>query len=85
MDAAALGKTNIVQILIANGATVNARDSNGRTPLMWASMQGQIEAVRVLLASGADVKATDAHGKTAADIANIRKHNDIAKLINKSH
>ena len=84
MDAAARGNANIVRVLIANGATVNARDSSGRTPLMWASMQGQIEAVRVLLASGADVGATDVNGKTAAEIANTRKHSDIAKLINKS-
>lgn len=80
-DAAAVGNANIVRILIANGATVNAPDANGTTPLMWAAMQGHIEVIRVLLASGADPTATDSHGRTAAMIAILTKHDAVGALL----
>jgi ankyrin repeat protein len=68
-------------MLISNGATVNAPDANGTTPLMWAAMQGHIEIVRVLLASGADPAAVDSHGRTAGKIASLTKHDAIAAIL----
>ena len=42
---------------IASGATVNAKDENGKTPLMLAAMHGHSETAKVLIEAGADVNA----------------------------
>lgn len=79
-NAAALGNANVARVLIANGATVNAPDANGTTPLMWAAMNGNIEVVRVLLASGADPAALDSRGRTAAEVARLSHHDSAAQV-----
>ncbi len=45
----------IVELLLAAGADVNAVDSVGTTPLGWAVGLGKMENVRCLLRAGADV------------------------------
>jgi len=66
LEAARRGKTHteIVAALIAAGADVNARDSFGVTPLMYAAISGSAEVIRLMLKSGADVKAKDTDGRT---------------------
>ena len=45
---------------------VNARDKNGYTPLMWASMYGRADAVKLLLRhEEIDVNAVGWYGLTA--------------------
>lgn len=77
LDAALLsavhdGNVKNVKTLLAQGASVNARDDDGRTPLMNASYVGETEwgfrpftVVELLLAHGADVNAKDKSGGTA--------------------
>ncbi len=50
---------NVDQIMaaLAAGADVNARDSNGWTPLHFAAMNGDADAVRALRTAGAEVNA----------------------------
>ena len=43
---------------------VNARDSDGRTPLHWAAIYGQTKAMELLLAAKADVNSLDGDGFT---------------------
>lgn len=43
-----------LQLLLENGANVNARDWGGRTPLMYAAAAGAIEVAIALLRGGAD-------------------------------
>ena len=57
MEAASAGHTDIVRLLIAHGADVNAQSSSGNTPLMYACAGGHEEVVRVLLEAGANVEA----------------------------
>ena len=56
---------DIVQLFLAAGADVNAKDNEGETALMTAASDGSTEIVRQLLAAGADVHAKDNRGKTA--------------------
>jgi ankyrin repeat protein len=52
------------------GADVNARDSNGYTPLHNAAARGDNEMIRYLVSKGADVTAVARSGQTTADMAN---------------
>jgi ankyrin repeat protein len=45
--------------------SVEARDSHGWTPLMWASFWGHAGIVKALLVAGADVNAANNYGFTA--------------------
>ena len=57
---------NILELLIANDADVNAKDNDGLTPLHHASHKQIFE---LLIAAGADVNAKKPNGKTALDDA----------------
>jgi hypothetical protein len=55
--AAITGRKELVELLIANGADVNALDKHGRTHLHAAAVHGQKEIAELLIAGGADVNA----------------------------
>jgi ankyrin repeat protein len=49
-------KLEIMDVLIANGADVNLKDSKGNTPLMIAATKNQKKIIQKLLDCGADPK-----------------------------
>jgi ankyrin repeat protein len=53
------GHTEVVELLIANGADVSAKDNIGRTPLHYAAFGSDKEIIELLIAEGADVNAKD--------------------------
>ena len=55
MLAAQAGNVETVQLLLAYGAEVNSRDTQGRTALMEAAARGHSRAAQVLLDHDADV------------------------------
>lgn len=59
----------IVDLLLAKGADVNARAASGATPLFWATIRDQKDDVLTLLAKGANVNLADAYGDTILDVA----------------
>ena len=63
-EAAGGGHKDIVALLLAHGADVNARDVGGRTPLHEAAAGGHKDIVALLLAHGADANARDINGRT---------------------
>ena len=67
--AAEKGNIEVVKKHLANGADINARDSDGLTPLIQAAFKGHNELVELLIAEGADVNAKDDDGSTALDFA----------------
>ncbi|HWB99744.1 MAG TPA: ankyrin repeat domain-containing protein, partial [Bryobacteraceae bacterium] len=73
--AAPYGRPEILQALLDAGATVDAKDIRGMTPLMLAvaSDRSHAGSVRLLLAKGADPKVKDIYGATVEDWA--RRYN----------
>lgn len=84
------GDPNIADLLLSHKADINARTSDGQTPLHFAAQQGQLQAVEWLLKHGADVNARDNKGVTPLSLTKIRnrgreveKRKDIADLLRK--
>ncbi len=63
--ASGAGHEKIAQVLLAQGASVDAPSKNGETPLMKACRTGNQGMVRLFLDKGADVNATENDGLTA--------------------
>src|SRR5262245_38396290 len=57
--AAQSGQAAVMEPLVAAGADVNAKTSNGSTVLMLASASGNVDAVKLLVDKGADVNAKE--------------------------
>ena len=86
--AARNGHKDVVEVLLANGAGVNAKDSSGFTPLHMAAstrwvgaVQGHKDVVEVLLANGADVNAKDSSGFTPLHMAARNGRKDLVELL----
>jgi hypothetical protein len=56
------------ELLLQAAALVDARNSDGRTPLMLAALAGDERLVRSLLRSGAEAGLRDQSGEAAADL-----------------
>jgi len=61
------GTVVLAEALLAAGARVDARDSNGETPLRRAVNCKKPEVVRLLLAHGANPMSQDRFGRTVVD------------------
>src|SRR5690242_20517611 len=66
----------VVKLLLDHGAKPNARDKDGRTPLMEAALWGRIDNINYLLGHGTNRKLRDIHGYQAADFAKSSSRND---------
>lgn len=79
--AARNGDLKAAQLLIANGADVNAVNYRRWTPLHIAVLNGHHDLVVLLLDSGANVNAQDERGRTALHIANFNNRPELVELI----
>ncbi|MBQ7544262.1 MAG: ankyrin repeat domain-containing protein, partial [Synergistaceae bacterium] len=68
---------------LENGADINAKDSEGKTPLMLIAEYADAKTVRMFIEAGADVDATDEDEVTALMIAAEEnfEHPDVVSLI----
>jgi ankyrin repeat protein len=62
----------IVDLLLARGASVNAADNEGGTPLHLAVIFGALPATKALVAAGADPAVRDRAGRTPLELARDR-------------
>jgi uncharacterized protein len=69
---------DIVRLLLAAGAGVDARQQGGWTALMSAGAHGSAELAELLLAHGATTEVTSDDGQTAADMAEAKGHAALA-------
>jgi ankyrin repeat protein len=60
---------------------VDARDSNGSTPLEQASSWGRFEVAQLLLERGAAVNTRNKAGKSPLDAAVENGHEQVAALL----
>ena len=78
--AAADGRKEVVELLLAHGADVNARNGNGHTPLSSTAYPGCRDVAELLLTHGADVNAKDDVGETPLHNAATTGQKDAAEL-----
>jgi len=76
--AAAKGDTATIESLAKSGATIDSRDSHGRTPLHVAAFMRQPDAARTLMRLGADPNALEAQKYDIVTIASVA--DDVAML-----
>eukprot|EP00435_Cladocopium_sp_Y103_P047374 s442_g13.t2 len=72
----------IVEFLLAEGAAVDVRNSNGATPLHSAAFWGgRVESTKLLLAEKASVDIKDDFGRTPLDFARQMGKTEIVNLL----
>ena len=82
--AAGKGNVSIAELLIQNGAEVNARlPFNGYTSLHLASRDGNIKMAELLIAQGAEIDAKSKYGETPLDLAMSKEHKELVDLLRK--
>lgn len=81
IQSAQKGQLNIVQYLLAKGASIDQGDFNHITPLMTASRSGHIEIVKYLLKKNAKYNLVNRFGYTALSWAVKWGQTHIAELL----
>lgn len=76
-------QTDIIRILLRNGAQVDARAREQQTPLHIASRLGNVDIVMLLLQHGAQVDTTTKDMYTALHIAAKEGQDEVKLLIAK--
>ena len=67
--AAGLGHDQIAELLISNGANIDAKDLKGSTPLHYAVGHNRIKTVKSLIENGANIHALTSLEVTPLDLA----------------
>ena len=71
------GNLESVELLVQHGAEIDEVDSQGRTPLIQASSEGQLEIVRSLVSAGADVNHADEDAQNCCHWAFMMDHTEL--------
>ncbi|XP_033738388.1 LOW QUALITY PROTEIN: KN motif and ankyrin repeat domain-containing protein 1-like [Pecten maximus] len=82
MLAVSQGRTEMVKLLLQNGANVNAQDNEGSTAMMVGCEHGYTEIVKLLMAQADyDPSLADNDGSTPLSISMEAGHKDIGVLL----
>lgn len=82
--AAEKGSTEVVRILLENGADPNWSEKDGWTALHWAARNNHPATVALLIEHHVELDAEDSYRLTALDWAMDRQHWDAAAMIVKA-
>jgi len=74
---------NMIALLLASGADIDATDVLWSTPLHCAALAGDVDILALLLRKGADTSARDWQGMTALDRALEQGRKDAVELLKK--
>ena len=77
----ATNELDCLNLLIANGANVDAQNEFKSTALHCAALTGQASMIESLLKAGADASIKDENGRTALDLAERGNHTECIKLM----
>jgi len=83
-SAMSAGHAEVVDLLLARGANVNAREGGGLTVLHEAAGLGNMDYVRKLLAHGANPSAKTDEGKLPEDFAAAPQLSDVREALQKA-
>ena len=72
---------DVVEVLIDAGADIETKNDEGRSPLLVASISGELTTVKMLIKAGADVRATDAERDTCLIFAAHHGHTDTVRYL----
>jgi ankyrin repeat protein len=79
--AVARNQADVVTLLIAKGADVNAKQQGGWSPLHAAASNGREDLVRTLLAHGASAFAPAENSQTPLDMALTKGHEGVVRIL----
>ena len=80
-DAVEQKHADVVEVLICAGADIETKNVEGRSPLLLASVSGELTTVQMLVEAGADVRATDTEGYTCLIFAAYDGHTDTVRYL----
>jgi uncharacterized protein len=81
LAAAERGDATAAALAIRAGASLEARDEQGRTPLLLAVTEDRLAVAQLLAYMGADPQVADRNGVTALEHATRRGHDEMARIL----
>ena len=79
--AASNNRTDVIRLLLQNGANVNKRDHGGDTPVHWAAMDNSTESIAVLVEHGASINIENDIGEKPIDVARWRENEAAVRML----
>jgi ankyrin repeat protein len=82
---AAHGEPDIIKLLLAHGARLDAMENDGDIPLSNAAEHGGLAGVQVLVAAGSDLNHVNRYGQTPLDLAARGGRDDVVGYLLAQH
>ena len=80
-ETAGLDSSELVHLLLVNGADPNLKNNQGETALLIAAARGRFDLVQMLVRYGAKARKLDQRGDTAITLATQAHHDEIAVFL----